>query len=59
MTTTTICLNRATIGTEEVVALYVGDEFVWPDPWDDLWNDGCPTLWANGWRDIWSTEQKN
>lgn len=45
---------RATQGGDEILGMYFGKTFVWPDPWWDLWDEGTNVLWENVWRNQWS-----
>lgn len=39
---------------DEIVGIWFGTNFVWPDPWWDTWSDEGNTLWENTWRNAWS-----
>lgn len=39
---------------DELVGLYCGDTFFWPDPWIDRWDAGDLFTWDSLWYDKWS-----
>lgn len=48
-------LTAAYVGAIQVKAIYNGDLFIWPDPWDDIWDEGGSRgTWTDtGWHDVW------
>lgn len=52
-------LRAAKVGSDDIVRIYAGSVFIWPDPWDDIWDDGGGRwVWDTGWHDVWATETK-
>jgi hypothetical protein len=49
-------VHRMVNGEDEIVAMYCGTDFIWPDPWTDIWDEGVPVIWENVWRDKWSAQ---
>lgn len=55
------------VGTVEVKyqgqpihGLFHGNDFLWPDPWTDIWDEGTAIVWEQRWHDRWtpaSTEE--
>lgn len=38
-----------------ILGMAHGKDFVWPDPWMDVWSDGpSNVVWENVWQDSWS-----
>lgn len=38
----------------EIYGVWLGETFVWPDPWRDIWEEGSNVYWENMWRNQWS-----
>ena len=38
----------------EIFGIFIGTNFIWPDPWVDVWDEGSAVIWEPGWRDMWS-----
>lgn len=39
---------------QPVLGLFHGDDFVWPDPWTDIWMEDTLRIWDSGWHDAWT-----
>lgn len=37
-----------------ILGMFHGNDFVWPDPWTDIWDEGTLILWENAWHDRWT-----
>ena len=42
---------------EEIVGMWYGTVFVWPDPWWDIWADESPQLWEDVWHNAWTPNE--
>jgi hypothetical protein len=40
----------------EIKGVWFGSQFVWPDPWTDIWDEGVNVIWDSVWRDAWSVD---
>lgn len=38
----------------DIHGLWIGETFVWPDPWIDVWDEGTSIVWDNVWHDAWT-----
>lgn len=38
----------------DILGIFIGTTFVWPDPWMDTWDEGSSVQWEVSWRDMWS-----
>ena len=47
-------VTRAVNDGTEIKGIWIGNDFVWPDPWTDLWDEGTTIIWENAWRDAWT-----
>jgi hypothetical protein len=45
---------RVVNDSTEIYGIWLGNTFVWPDPWTDIWDEGVVTVWENVWRNAWS-----
>ena len=52
----TLQYSRNAVAGQPIVAVYCGDDFIWPDPWTDVWDEGTAVSWENVWRDKWSVQ---
>lgn len=41
---------------EDIFGLWIGETFVWPDPWIDIWDEGTNVYWEDVWRNAWSEQ---
>jgi hypothetical protein len=59
-------LTAAKAGTTDIVRIYAGSVFIWPDPWDDIWDNGGgiteapPTFigWDTVWYNVWTNKTR-
>jgi hypothetical protein len=47
-------VGQAVQDDDEIVGIWFGELFVWPDPWWDTWQDEAQRLWENVWTNEWS-----
>lgn len=40
--------------TTPIVGVYHGNDFIWPDPWQDVWSEVSGQFWDSVWRDKWT-----
>jgi hypothetical protein len=40
---------------QDILGLFHGKDFVWPDPWTDIWDEGTNVYFENVWHDLWSS----
>ena len=38
----------------DIFGIFIGETFVWPDPWLDIWDEGSNVYWEDMWRNQWS-----
>ncbi len=49
-----IAVAAAVQGGTQILGMFHGKDFVWPDPWTDIWDEGTTVLWENVWHDRWT-----
>jgi hypothetical protein len=37
-----------------ILGIFHGNDFVWPDPWEDTWSEVSGQFWDSVWRDAWT-----
>ncbi len=38
----------------QIIGIWLGNIFIWPDPWTDIWDEGHAVSREDGWGDKWS-----
>ena len=47
-------VTRVLYQGQDILGLFHGYTFVWPDPWTDIWDEGTNIYWDSLWHDLWS-----
>lgn len=47
-------VTRVLYQGQDIFGLFHGEDFVWPDPWTDIWDEGSNVYWENVWHNQWS-----